>query len=163
MVLDTLFESSKVNPESDKAYIHVSSQVPNLSFDSNRKIERAKKISSGDWEVWVPGGTHMLKIEAEGYERLELPAYVFGKKRSYEMRIKAIHKSEYVLDTDPHSALVSIDGQDAGVTPLKTALEYGEHLVKIKKQAYEEITFKIIIAEPRVAENKKLQKQLWVR
>jgi hypothetical protein len=159
MALDTLYESTKVNTEPDKAYIHVSSQVPNLRFDSNRKIDKVTPISSGDWGVWLPGGTHILKIDADGYQRLELPAYVFSKKRSYEIRIKAIHKSDYVLDTDPRSAHVSIDGQDAGLTPLKAVLEYGEHLIKIKKEKYEEVSYKINIAEPRVAENKKLIKQ----
>jgi hypothetical protein len=159
MKLDTLYESSKVNPEPERAYIHVSSQIPNLQFDSNRKIEKVNKLSSGDWEVWLPGGTHILKIDAVGYQRLELEARQFAKKRSYEMRIKAIHKSEYVLDTDPSSAAVSIDGQDAGMTPLKAVLEYGEHLIKIKKLTYEDVSYKVNIAEPRVAENKKLIKQ----
>lgn len=88
MALDSFGTSAKINPESDKAYVLVHSQIPFLRFDSNRKIDQVNQISSGDWELWLPVGTHILKIYADGFQRLELPAINFGKKRSYEMTIK---------------------------------------------------------------------------
>jgi len=90
MKVDSLWESSKVVMETDKSYVLVHSQVPNLRFDSNRRIDQVNKLSSGDWEVWLPAGTHILKIDAEGFQRLELPATTFAKKRSYEMKIVAV-------------------------------------------------------------------------
>ncbi|MGD1046295.1 MAG: tetratricopeptide repeat protein [Bacteroidota bacterium] len=88
MALDSFGTSAKINPESDKAYVLVHSQIPFLRFDSNRKIDQVNQLSSGDWEVWLPAGTHILKISADGFQRLELPPMNFGKKRSYEMTIK---------------------------------------------------------------------------
>ena len=90
MKVDSLWESQKINTESDKSYLLVHSQIPNLRFESNRLIEKVNQLSSGDWEVWLPYGTHILKIDAEGFQRLELPATNFGKKRSYEMNIVAV-------------------------------------------------------------------------
>jgi uncharacterized protein YceK len=89
MMMESFKESSKINAEQDKAYILIHSQIPFLRFDSNRKIYQVNQISSGDWEVWLPAGTHILKISADGFQRLELPPMNFGKKRSYEMTIKA--------------------------------------------------------------------------
>jgi len=88
MALDSFGTSTKINPESDKAYVLVHSQIPFLRFDSNRKIHQVNQLSSGDWELWLPAGTHILKISADGFQRLELPPINFGKKRSYEMSIK---------------------------------------------------------------------------
>jgi tetratricopeptide (TPR) repeat protein len=88
MALDSFGTSTKINPESDKAYVLVHSQIPSLRFDSNRNIHQVNQLSSGDWELWLPAGTHILKISADGFQRLELPPMNFGKKRSYEMTIK---------------------------------------------------------------------------
>ena len=90
MAVDTLYESQKINPEPDKAYLHVRSQAPNLRFESNRNIDKSNKLSSGDWELWLPSGTHILKIIADGFQRLELPATTFSKKRSYELVLKVL-------------------------------------------------------------------------
>jgi tetratricopeptide (TPR) repeat protein len=88
MSLESFSESNKINPEPDKSYILVHSQIPNLRFDSNRKIVKVNQITSGDWELWLPVGTHILKFDADGFQRLELPPMNFGKKRSYEIRIR---------------------------------------------------------------------------
>lgn len=90
MKVDSLFESTKVNPEPDKAYLLVRSQVPNLKFESNRSIDKANQLSSGDWDVWLPAGTHILKIDAPGFQRLEIPARPYARKRSYELVISAV-------------------------------------------------------------------------
>jgi hypothetical protein len=90
MKVDSFEESSKINPEQDKSLVIVHSQVQNLRFDSNRKIDRVNQVSSGDWEVWIPAGTHVLKIDADGFERLELPAQNYGKKKAYELKIVAV-------------------------------------------------------------------------
>jgi len=92
MVVDSLWESTKVNisREEGKAYLLVHSQIQNLKFDSQRAIEKVITISSGDWQIVLPAGTHFLKIDAEGFQRLELPARNFAAKRTYEMNIRAI-------------------------------------------------------------------------
>jgi hypothetical protein len=88
MALETFGETTKVNPEPDKAYVLVRSLVPMLRFDSNRAIFKVNPLSSGDWELWLPPGTHILKIDAQGYQRLELPPINFARRRSYEISVK---------------------------------------------------------------------------
>jgi len=90
MKVESFEESSKINTEPDKSLVIVHSQVQNLRFDSNRKIDRANQITTGDWEVWLPAGTHILKIDADGFERLELPAQNYGRKKAYELKIVAV-------------------------------------------------------------------------
>jgi len=50
MFPEPIIESQKVTPETEKAYVHVKSQIPNVRFDSNRKINKVTQTSSGDWE-----------------------------------------------------------------------------------------------------------------
>lgn len=90
MKMESFSESNKINPEAEKAYVLVKSEVPNLRFDSNRRIDKVNQINSGEWEVWLPAGTHMLKIFADGFMSIEIPATNYGRKKSYEMKIKAI-------------------------------------------------------------------------
>ncbi|MGD1045928.1 MAG: PEGA domain-containing protein [Bacteroidota bacterium] len=90
MKVESFGESRKINTETDKSLVLVHSQVQNLRFDSNRKIERVNQVSSSDWEVWLPAGTHILKIDAEGFERLELPVQNYGRKKAYELKIVAV-------------------------------------------------------------------------
>jgi TolB-like protein len=90
MKVESFGESRKINMEPDKSLMLVHSQVQNLRFDSNRKIDRVNQVSSSDWEVWLPAGTHILKIDAAGFERLELPVQNYGKKKAYELKIIAV-------------------------------------------------------------------------
>jgi hypothetical protein len=64
-----------------------------------------------------------------------------------------------VLDTEPTSASIRIDGAAIGIAPLTTNLEYGEHLVEIQKHNYEGLIYKIMLKEPRVVEKKILSKE----
>ncbi|MBI3193579.1 MAG: PEGA domain-containing protein [Ignavibacteriae bacterium] len=89
MKVDSLYETMKINPEADKVYVRVNSQIPKLRFDSNRRIDKINPISSGTWELWLPAGTHILKIDAEGFQRLEVGPESFSAKRSYELAISA--------------------------------------------------------------------------
>ncbi len=88
LVVESFGESAKVNPEADKSYIVIHSQVPWLRFDSNRRIIKIDQISDGEWGLWLTAGTHILKIDAKGFQRLELPPINFVKSRCYDLRIK---------------------------------------------------------------------------
>jgi tetratricopeptide (TPR) repeat protein len=88
MALESFGESGKVNPESDKSFVHVRSLIPMLRFDSNRVIHKVDQTGTGDWELWLPAGTHILKLDAPGFQRLELPPMNFARKRSYEISIR---------------------------------------------------------------------------
>jgi len=156
MVPEPVSETQKVNPEPDKAYVHVKSQIPNLRFDSNRKIDKVVQTSSGDWDLWLPGGTHILKISADGYQMLELPPFNYGKKKSFELKLKVM--SIYSITTNPVGALVKIDDQDTLTSPGRIELELGAHKVEISKPNYESLVFNINLTEESFIDEKKLSK-----
>ena len=137
LTADSLYETTVINPEADKAYIHVRSQVPNLRFDSNRRIDKVTQLSSGDWEVWLPTGTHILKIDAMGFQRLELPARNFGRRKSYELSIRAIEmQSMLKIITEPNFADVYIDNQFKGKSDLILNLSPGKHGIMVDKRFF---------------------------
>ncbi len=81
--------TQKVLLEESKSCILVHSDVQNLTFDSNQLIDKVVTLTGGDWEVWLPAGTHILKIDAPGFKRLELNPFNFTRKKIYELNIKA--------------------------------------------------------------------------
>ncbi|MCX6132211.1 MAG: PEGA domain-containing protein [Ignavibacteriales bacterium] len=127
MKVDSLWESIRVIRDDDKALIIVHSEVPNLIIESNRKIIKVDQKSSGYWEIWLPYGTHILKFDAVGFQRLEVPARAYARKRVYEMRISGIVKNQLstsdkgtlILRSQPDSAIIQIDGLPdfKGTTP----------------------------------------------
>jgi hypothetical protein len=113
-------ESSKINTEPDKSLLIVHSQVQNLQFDSNRKIDKLDKVSSGEWRVWLPPGTHILKILCKDYQSIELGVFNFGKKKVYELSVKEVRaprlglsmggKGDLFVSSEPEGAELTIDG-----------------------------------------------------
>lgn len=91
MVMDSVWESSKLNVVSpERALIIVHSQVANLQFDEPNKSLKVEKVGSGDWNVYLTPGTVRLKINAEGFQQLELAPMNFQRKQTYEMKIIAL-------------------------------------------------------------------------
>jgi hypothetical protein len=162
MKVDTLRESEKVNPEADKAYVIVHSQIPNLHFDSNRNIDKVNSLSSGDWEVWLPFGTHRLKIYAEGFQGLELQPFNFARKRSYEMIISAVgfasqnRADENLIEITFQCNQDSIYSSYNEFTPMLSFSKFisyklpkGEYTFRFQKRGYETSTQKIDVSSPK--------------
>jgi hypothetical protein len=114
-------EPSKVNPETDKALLIVRSEIPNLKFDSNRKIQKVEMITVGAlWYVWLPPGTHIIKISCAGYQLIELQPVNFIKQRTYGLQIKEVRaprqnnvvggKGSFFVSSEPEGAELTIDG-----------------------------------------------------
>lgn len=148
MKVDSLWEAVRVITEEDKTLILVHSEVPDLRFESNRLISKVNPRSSGYYEVWIPFGTHILKFDAAGFQRLELPARNYAKKRVYELKISGILKNQrsttekgtLILTSTPEAASIKIDGMPdfKGATPF-TLKDYaaGAYLVTLTKDKYE--------------------------
>jgi hypothetical protein len=114
-------EPLKINTESDKALLIVHSEIPNLRFDSNRKIEKVEMIATGTlWHVWLPPGTHILKISCMGYQLIELQPFNFMKQRTYGLQVKEVRaprpdnvvggKGSLFVSSEPEGAELTIDG-----------------------------------------------------
>jgi hypothetical protein len=148
MKVDSLWESTRVITEEDKALILVHSEVRDLRFESNRLISKVNPRSSGYYEMWIPFGTHILKFDAAGFQRLELPAHNYSKKRVYELKISGILKNQrsatekgtLIITSTPDGAAMKIDGLPdfKGTTPYAMR-DYaaGTYLLMLSKDKYE--------------------------
>jgi hypothetical protein len=161
MKIESIEESMKINPEPEKALVIVRSQIPNLRFESNRNIDKVHEVSSGYWEVWLPAGTHLLKFDADGYERLELPAKNFGKKRTYELRILAVgfaptsRADENLIDVAfrlHQDSVFSSYGDFAPMVSKARSITYkipkGVYVFKFQKDGYKDEIRKLTVAQP---------------
>jgi len=91
MAMDSVWESSKLNVvHPDRALIIIHSQVPNLKFDEPNKDLTVEQVGSGDWNIYLTPGTARLKINAEGFQQLELSPKNFQRKQTYELKIVAL-------------------------------------------------------------------------
>lgn len=125
--------SEKINREPDKALLIVTSQIPKLKFDSNRIIDKVTQDSSGRAEVWLPSGTHILKISAVGYERLDLSPMSFEKRKVYEIRIRELKPPRFQnsvggngsisILTEPAGATVLVEGMPGSVWTTPATIE----------------------------------------
>lgn len=145
MVVDTLFESTKVNPEADKALLIVRSQICNLRFDSNRRVAKVNQVSSGYWEVWLPSGTHILKIDADGFERLDLAPSSFSKHRTYEMVVRQA-SGWLSVDVDESASLFIGDSRVQFSRNVPFKVDVGNHVVTIKKESYRDYSEKVLVS-----------------
>ncbi len=90
MKMDSLAISARINLRSDQAVVQVRSAIPNLRFSSNNVVGEVREVSPGIWDVFLQGGTHILKIDATGYQQLKLEPYAFERKRSYDLVITPV-------------------------------------------------------------------------
>ncbi len=132
-------ESNRVNAENDKSFLRVTSSVPNLQFSSNRSILSVNRLGSGDWEVWLPPGTHLLKVAAEGFRLLELPPFTYARKRSYELKLEPaeplVETIPILVVVDPPDARIVIDGKDA-VSGHVQQVTTGDHELRLEREGY---------------------------
>ncbi len=160
MKLENLQESSKINPESEKAYIIVKSEVPKLRFDSNRRIDKVNQLNSGEWEIWLPAGTHILKIYADGFVGIEIPATNYGRKKCYEMTIKAVgfagnyNADENLIETVfecSEDSIYSSYGDFAPTLTVSNIIAYklpeGKYNFTFSKKGFEDIKKEIEVKE----------------
>ncbi len=90
MKLESLSISTRISLRSDQAVVQVRSAIPNLRFSSNNLVAEVKEVSPGIWDVFLQGGTHILKIDATGYQQLKLEPYPFERKRSYDLVVTPV-------------------------------------------------------------------------
>lgn len=137
----------------------VATDLDDLKFDAYNGIVKTDASNPGRYLLYLSPEERVVTIYKSGYEPLKIVLGDFGlsKMQSGKVwRIKVTGVTVYVLDSDPLGATVQIDGRVVGETPLKDTLDSGEHLVKIQKQKYEDVVYKISLNKPRIAENRKL-------
>jgi len=156
--------STRINADADKGILHVTSRIPNLRFDSNRGILRVVRQSSGDWDVLVSPGTHILKIEADNYEQLSLPPFNFQKLKLYELRISpkvlpqkfgsSLGKGSLFVDTDPTGSKLEIPEMEGEwTTPKKfKSIKAGIWTLIFTRDKYDTLITEILVNKDSVVQ-----------
>ncbi len=137
--------TQKINPEDSKSCILVHSDVQNLQFDSNQQIDKVVNQTGGDWIVWLPPGTHILKIDAPGFKRLELFPFNFQRKKIYDLNVTVAASSKKLdlipvsIDVDKENVSIFIDNKFSGKGKTHQIAE-GKHELRLEKEGYKTIS-----------------------
>lgn len=143
----------------------IATDLEGLKFDSYNGIVKMDVDKPGRYFLFLSPDERVVTVYKSGYEPLKLilSEYALSKMQSgkvWQIKITgAKKKTIYVIDSDPLGAKVEIDGRVRGETPVTDTLEYGEHLVVLRKESYQDISYKISCTEPRMAEKKTLLKK----
>lgn len=143
----------------------IATDLEGLKFDSYNGIVKMNADKPGRYFLFLSPDERVVTVYKTGYEpiKLILSDYGLSKMRSgkvWQMKITgAKKKTIYVIDSDPLGATVQIDGHVRGKTPVTDTLEYGEHLIVLQKELYQDISYKVSCTEPHMAEKKTLQKK----
>jgi hypothetical protein len=102
----------------------------------------------------VAGGTHLIKIEKEGYQKIQetLDANQAFVEKTYKLLPMTGGLS---IQTDPDGAEVLIDGENAGFTPFQlSGLMEKKYLVHLEKKGYTSKTLTVNIQADKITEIK---------
>jgi outer membrane receptor protein involved in Fe transport len=100
-------------------------------------------------ELELPEGRHRLFLERPGYRSFELEVDV-AQSRVAKLRpeLTALTGS-LVVSTDEPGALVEVDGQPRGFTPLVLSSTVGPHQVQVSLSGFRPITRSVVVRDGR--------------
>ncbi|MEL6823462.1 MAG: hypothetical protein AAFP70_17015, partial [Calditrichota bacterium] len=74
MVLEDISDSQEMRTtiirSPERALLIVTSQIPNLTFETNNEIFSVEERTPGTWHIILTPGTHRLTIRADGFVSL---------------------------------------------------------------------------------------------
>jgi hypothetical protein len=108
----------------------------------------------------IEGGTHSIKIEKEGYQKIEetFDADQASMEKKYTLLPVTGGLS---IQTDPGGADVVIDGKNAGSTPLQlNGLSAKEYLLQIAKKGFRSKTLTVDVQGDKITQIKETLEQI---
>jgi len=85
----------------------------------------------------LAAGDHIISVTLDRYQPFETPIFMEGRQTSQSLDIELLPAwAEVSFNTSPAGAVVSIDGQDRGQTPLVAEILEGEHEILVKLPAH---------------------------
>lgn len=97
-------------------------------------------------QLELAAGEHTLSLRLDRYETLDTTVVMEGRSTSQALSLTLLPAwADVQFATNPPGALVTIDGVDAGQTPLTTEVLQGEHEVLVKLGAHKAWTGKIAV------------------
>lgn len=101
-------------------------------------------------------GNHTVTVTKQGFSKVEKTIEL---KEEIENNISVVlpNTKEVSITSNPTIADVYIDGVYKGVTPLKTVLSYGEHMIRFIKDGYYKVEKTIKVYDDAVLVNEELK------
>ncbi|HAJ93217.1 MAG TPA: hypothetical protein DCO71_11500 [Gammaproteobacteria bacterium] len=88
----------------------------------------------------IPGGSHLLRIETDRYlpvtERVDIAGLGQAQQLAYRLQPGW---ATVLLDSQPAGAVVQLDGEQVGVTPLETEIMQGPHAVRLSLENHKPV------------------------
>jgi len=151
MTLEDISESQEMrttiirNPE--RALLIVTSQIPDLSFETNNQIYSTEQRSPGTWHIVLAPGTHRLTIRAKGFVAVakriffkpkEVKAYRADILGSSDRSTGSEALSELNLKMVPEDALVYINDELVDLSVQQNRrLPAATYRIRVQKKGYE--------------------------
>jgi len=151
----------------DQSLLIIRSQIPSLRVQSNNKILKSDHIDSGTLYLYLTPGTHRLIFQADAFLTAKKRLYLNPKEvKGINIRIlptseKKLEKDSgiIVINSDPDSCRVFIDGEFYGTTPYIGKLINGQYRLTIEQHGfdiYEQVI--IVVAGRTLAVNSQLSR-----
>ncbi len=95
--------------------------------------------------ITLPAGKHSVTVTRDGY--VPQSAFVTTQPFGLTVREFTLQKAgKFLVRSVPAHALVSIDGEEVGMTPFSTYLQNGEHLITLSASGYSNVSTTVYIA-----------------
>lgn len=140
---------------SDRAVLHVVSEVPDLQFESTRQILEIRQPSASEWQVFVEPGRQIFTIRASGYQPIDTKVMTLLAKRAYALKVTQVKPTPgtLVILTTPDGASLRINGVPIGTkTPFTNdeALP-GSYYVQISRLGHRPVEKTLTVESSKVA------------
>jgi len=104
-------------------------------------VDGAGVATGADAITEIPGGEHLLRIETERYlpvaERVAIAGLGQAQQLAYHLQPGwAIVQ----INSQPAGAVVQLDGEQLGVTPLETEITHGPHALRLLLEKHKPVT-----------------------
>ncbi len=123
----------------DQAVLSIVSEVPELEFESTRRIFEIRPISLSEWQLFVEPGRQIVTIRAKGYLPLKTAVINLTARRAYGVKVTQVKPAPgtlYVIST-PDSAGLRINGMlIESMTPYSQDVDPGVYNVEVIKKGY---------------------------
>jgi len=102
-----------------------------------------EQAGTGRIERTVSPGTYQVRVEAEGYEPMEVAMTVRDDSTSDATFPLEQRPGQLIVRTEPDSATVFIDGQEVGPAPVERPVGAGTYQVRAEKQDFNPAEFTV--------------------
>lgn len=141
-------KSISLNLEKEIFSVNVNVEPKDAKVYANGKF-----IGSGSFTTDIGRGKVLFKVEKEGYEIMERAVLIDRDGLNLDFNLEPII-AKVKIETDPSEAIIIVDGNKVGITPLSFELTYGSHEVQLMKSGYKSESFRVDVRKSEAISKK---------